>query len=192
LLDALLAEGLDFAEYTASEFSMPRVARLKARFSDRRVRVLSADAEALPGPLSAGYDAVIMVAVLEHLIDPILALKRVRQLLSPEGFVYIDTPNIAKYTRRAKLLFGRFPATASRREGLTTYSGASVSLHDEGHLHYFTYRSLGRVLSEYCGYSRIVPLAYHCGHRPFGRILGTALARLWPQMFSEIALIAYR
>jgi len=110
-----------------------------------------------------------MVALIEHLIDPLRAMQRIRQLLKPGGFAYIDTPNIARYTLRLKLLMGRFPSTASMNEGLTTYSGKPTDLYDEGHLHYFTYRSLSLMLTERCGFSRVVKLAYPGGRRPLGK-----------------------
>src|SRR5262249_34895851 len=93
-----------------------------------------------PPPGAARHDAVILLALIEHLVDPLRAMARVRQWLRPGGFAFVDTPNIAKWTRRTKLLCGVFPATASRDEGLSTYDGQPADLHDEGHLHYFTFR----------------------------------------------------
>jgi hypothetical protein len=117
-------------------------------------------------------------------------MQGVRRLLAPGGFVYVDTPNVAKYTRRAKLLLGRFPSTASRDEGLTTYDGRPVDLHDEGHLHYFTFRSLSRMLLTRCGFSRIEKLPYFVGRSLLGRRGDHRLARLWPGMFSELCVVA--
>ena len=113
-----------------------------------------------------------------------------RALLRPGGFVYLDTPNVAKYTRRAKLLFGHFPATASHREGLRRYDGQPASLHDEGHLHYFTWRSLTRMLVDHCGFSGVERLPWFPGApRPLAPLAHRA-ASLWPELLSEIALIA--
>jgi len=156
--------------------------------------VLKLDAESLPSDEFPTYDAIIMLALIEHLIDPRGAMQHLRKLLKPGGFVFIDTPNIAKFTRRAKLLLGRFPATASRNEGLTTYAGHVSDLYDEGHLHYFTFRSLSLMLINRCCFSRVEKLGYFIGpngRRIFGHKLGDALARLWPEMFSEIVLVAY-
>jgi SAM-dependent methyltransferase len=187
---SLLAHDRRIVTYTLGDISSARLGGLRRNLPDPRVRVLELDADALPerGP---SYDAVLMVALIEHLVDPMATMRRVRALLKPGGFVYLDTPNIAKYTRRMKLLAGRFPATASRDEGLTTYTGAPADLYDEGHLHYFTYRSLSRMLLERCGFARTLRLGYHCGRVRFGnRILGR-LANAWPELFSEIALVAY-
>jgi hypothetical protein len=133
-----------------------------------------------------------MIALIEHLIDPLGTMSKIKKLLKPDGFVYIDTPNIAKYTRRIKLLLGKFPSTASKNEGLTTYSNEPVDLFDEGHLHYFTYRSLSLMLTERCGYSHVVKLGY-----PDGRVLiedniNIFIATKWPEMFSELVVLVYR
>jgi SAM-dependent methyltransferase len=163
---------------------MSRVFEKNPRFEVREL-----DAEAIPQDFET-FDCVIMVALVEHLLDPLEAMGRVRELLNPGGFVYIDTPNMAKITRRVKLAFGRFPATASRNEGLTTYEGQQVRLHDEGHLHYFTFRSLELMLTTRCGYSRTVRAPYFVD-RWLPRRVGHALARLRPTLFSELAILVY-
>ena len=189
---SLLSSGCEIRSYTLSDISRPRLEQLRANLADSRVAVLELNAEAIPGDLSSTYDAVIMVALIEHLIDPMGAMRRIRDLLRPGGFVYVDTPNIAKYTQRLKLLLGRFPSTASADEGLTKFSGEPVDLFEEGHLHYFTFRSLSRMLTERCGFSRVVKAPYPGGRIPLGRNIHGYLARAWPAMFSELALVAYR
>jgi hypothetical protein len=55
-------------------------------------------------------------------------------------------------------------------------------LYDQGHLHYFTYRSLARVCLERAGFSRVV--SYGMGGIP---------GRVWPELFSsEIFILAYK
>ena len=191
---SLIARGLEFNTYTLTELSDVRLKGLLQNLADPRIRVLKLDAESIPDDLFGAYDAVIMLALIEHLIDPLGTMQRVRNLLKPGGFVFIETPNIAKFTRRAKLLLGRFPSTASRNEGLTTYEGSQVDLYDEGHLHYFTFRSLSLMLIERCGFSRVERLGYFVGpngRRIFGHKLGFTLARVWPELFSEIVVVAY-
>jgi len=190
----LIAHCLKFDSYTLSEFSDARLDGLVRAFKDPRLRVLKLDAESLPAEKLRTYDAIIMLALIEHLTDPLGAMQRLRNLLKPGGFVLIDTPNVAKFTRRVKLLGGRFPSTASRNEGLTTYEGNNVDLYDEGHLHYFTYRSLSFMLTNRCGFSRVEKLGYFIGpngQRLFGHRLADWLARRWPEMFSEVVLVAY-
>jgi len=138
---SLAAAGVPFDHDTAPEYSQARLAGLRRSLTDPRIRVAHLDLEEPPREHAGRYDAVILLALVEHLVDPLAGLRHAREMLRPGGIAFIDTPNIAKYTRRLKLLFGRFPSTASRDEGLSTWRGEPVDLHDEGHLHYFTYRS---------------------------------------------------
>jgi SAM-dependent methyltransferase len=179
------------SKYTLSDVSRPRLEGVRASIDDPRVRIVELNAEEVRDDEGSKYDAIVMVALIEHLIDPLGAMTRLRQLLRPGGFVYIDTPNIAKYTQRLKLLSGRFPSTASADEGLIKFSGEPVDLYDEGHLHYFTFRSLSRMLTERCGYSRIEKVPYPGGRIPLGRFVHGRLAVAWPEMFSELALVAF-
>lgn len=191
LARSLLAAGLHFDHYTASDLSGARLAGLRRSLDDPRFQVRSLDIEDPPADLEGRYDVVLMVALVEHLFDPLAALRAVRRMLRPGGFVYLDTPNIAKLTRRLKLLAGRFPATSSRDEGLLRYDGQPVTLHDEGHLHYFTYRSLTRLLLERCGFERVERLPYATPPLPLGARVGHALAHLRPELFAELCVVAY-
>ena len=74
-------------------------------------------------------------------------------------------------------------------EGLHNHSLDQSSVLD--HLHYFTFRSLSRMLTERCGFARVEKLGYTCGHRLFGPRIDTKLARWWPELFSELAVVAY-
>lgn len=126
-------------------------------------------------------DTVVLNAVIEHLVEPIGVLSQLARLLSPGGELIITTPNIASWRRRIKLACGRFPSTASRNEGLTTYDGSRTDLYDEGHLHYFTFRSLeavlhraGLIVTKRTGYPG-------------------ALARRWPTLWSnDVCVVARR
>jgi len=189
---SLIAAGVDFEGYTATDLSPARVEGLRQSLDDPRIRVARLDAEAPDGDHRGRYDAVILLALVEHFVDPLRALRNVREMLKPGGFAYVDTPNIAKYTRRLKLLAGRFPGTASRDEGLLTLDGRPVDLHEEGHLHYFTYRSLSRLLLERCGFERVGRAPYASPPLPLGRRFHAGLARLRPELFAELALVAWR
>ncbi|HVF20861.1 MAG TPA: class I SAM-dependent methyltransferase [Mycobacteriales bacterium] len=187
---SLAVGGVPFTSYTLGDISQPRLDGIAKRLSDERFRFRMADADEL-SELGETYDAVVMIALIEHLIDPIRSMTSVRATLAPGGFVYIDTPNVAKWTRRLKLALGRFPSTASADEGLRTYGGDPADLLDEGHLHYFTFRSLEVMLTRRCGFTRVEPVPYAPERRPFGARLGTQLAQARPQLFSELACVAY-
>jgi 2-polyprenyl-3-methyl-5-hydroxy-6-metoxy-1,4-benzoquinol methylase len=194
LARSLISHGLKFNTYTLSELSSNRLKGLSQSFDDPRISVIELDAEAIDPEKFSAYNAIIMLALIEHLIDPLGAMRQIHKLLKPNGLVYVETPNMAKFTRRAKLLVGRFPSTASKNEGLTTYGGTPVDLHDEGHLHYFTYRSLSTMLIERCGFSRVEKYAYFVGpngRQLYGHKFAYILARHWPELFSEIIVVAY-
>ncbi|WP_351233388.1 class I SAM-dependent methyltransferase [Streptomyces sp. NPDC002133] len=191
MAQSLLAGGVSIGSYTLGDLSAARMAGLRRNFTDSRFRFVQTDAEHPSATVQGPFDAVLMLALIEHLVDPLRAMIDIRSLLKPGGFVYLDTPNLAKWTRRAKLALGYFPSTASTNEGLTTYDGREVDLYDEGHLHYFTYRSLELMLTRRCGFSRVVRTGYYMGPRLIDARVGTRLARWRPTMFSEVACFAY-
>lgn len=188
---SLLEMDARISSYTISDMSLPRLQGIKQNLSDPRLSILELDAESVQADTIGRYDAIVMVALIEHLIDPLRAMQSIGRLLKPNGFVYIDTPNIAKYTQRLKLLAGRFPSTASMNEGLTTFWNEPADLYDEGHLHYFTYRSLSLMLTQRCGFTRVQRLGYPGGRTVLGKHVHGFLSSIWPSMFSELALIAY-
>lgn len=172
-----------YDELVVTELAPVRVRDLEQLFAGHsRVYVLRNDIERerLPFP-DAHFDTVAMSAVIEHLVEPIGVLVELNRVLKPGGRLLLDTPNIAKWTRRIKLAFGVFPATASVDEGLLAYDRKTpTDLHDEGHLHYFTFRSLRRICIERAGFSRVEQHGY-------GR---TFLSRRWPTLFSDVFLVA--
>jgi SAM-dependent methyltransferase len=57
-------------------------------------QVFEGSAEALPAQLPrASFDAVMFKQVLEHLVDPVHALRNAAQLLKPGGVMFIEVPN---------------------------------------------------------------------------------------------------
>ncbi len=192
LASTILKSEVPITSYIATEFSDSRLTGLRASLSDPRVRVAQLDAENIPEEFSNRFDAVIMIALIEHLIDPLRAMRQICETLKPGGLVFIDTPNIALFSRRLKLLLGQFPSTASSNEGLTTYDGQKIDLYDEGHMHYFTFRSLSLMLTQYCGFERVEMYPYFQERPFFPQPLFHILSRVWPQMFSELVIVAYR
>jgi SAM-dependent methyltransferase len=91
-------------------------------------RVLVGDAEELDLEAELGgerFDAILFADVLEHLRDPAVLLRRVRQFVAEGGVVIASIPNIAHASVRLALLGGSFQY---REEGLL----------DAGHLRFFT------------------------------------------------------
>jgi 2-polyprenyl-3-methyl-5-hydroxy-6-metoxy-1,4-benzoquinol methylase len=67
-----------------------------------RARGLEVIAGAFPHPELAGqtFDVVAMNDFLEHLTDPIAALRTVRSLVAPGGIVFISTPDVGSTMAR--------------------------------------------------------------------------------------------
>ena len=75
-----------------------------AHLEDRGIRFRRANMEE-GFPFSEQFDCVIMVNVIEHFLDPVGVLSRIRERLAPGGIVILITPNAAALEL---LLFGRF------------------------------------------------------------------------------------
>lgn len=75
------------------------------------------------------FDVIIFGDVLEHLKDPLGALRRTRPLLRPEGYVVASIPNIAHASVRLALMEGRFEYRP-------------LGLLDDTHLRFFTRESV--------------------------------------------------
>jgi len=81
------------------------------------------------------YDAIIMADVIEHLVDPVTALRGVKKLLKPNGFLAFSVPNMAHTWVRLSLLKGEFTHT-------------DTGLLDKTHIHFYDVKELERVLDE--------------------------------------------
>ena len=80
----------------------------------RRVceEVLVGDVETMDLPFEpASFDAIVCGDLIEHLRDPGSFLARVGPLLRGGGRLALTTPNVANWTIRLQLLFGRFRYT---------------------------------------------------------------------------------
>ena len=91
--------------------------------------------------LDASFDAVTVMAVIEHYphsLQPFLA--NVRGLLDPGGIVHIEVPNIAYWPKRVAFLQGRTPLADAR----VIYASAIPFV---GHHHEYTMDELRAVAS---------------------------------------------
>jgi 2-polyprenyl-3-methyl-5-hydroxy-6-metoxy-1,4-benzoquinol methylase len=105
----------------------------------RGVSVHVGDVETMELPFEpASFDAVLCGDLIEHLRDPQAFLARVRPLLRPGGRLVLSTPNVANWSVRLSLLFGRFRYT---ERGIL----------DRNHTHFFTRKTLRECL-EAAGY----------------------------------------
>jgi len=104
-----------------------------AREKGFNAQVVDLNAGVIPFP-DQHFDAVTMLAVLEHVFDPYSIIREIRRILRPGGTLIVDVPNAASVTNRARILLGRIPVTSYD----TGWDG--------GHLHYFTKHALDHFL----------------------------------------------
>lgn len=83
-------------------------------------------------PSGAGYDAVTMTDVLEHIPDPRSALQRAHRLLEPAGWIAVKVPNAPvqriKERMRSWLRSGYEPALADNLVHVNHFGPASLRL----------------------------------------------------------------
>ena len=87
-------------------------------------RVFNTKIEDAPLP-DRTYEMVLCGDVLEHTVDPVAVLRRLRQAATDDATFVISLPNVAHLAVRLMLLFGRFPRM---EKGIL----------DKTHLHFFT------------------------------------------------------
>lgn len=114
----------------------PAAAEIASRFAVE-VHVVDLDRDDYISKLiGQEFDVALFGDVLEHLRDPLGALRSVQRVLAPrKGFVVLSVPNVAHADVRLNLLAGRFDYTPS-------------GLLDETHLRFYTRESLDRLVDE--------------------------------------------
>ena len=80
------------------------------------------------------FDFVIFADVIEHLVDPVGVLKRVKTLLNSKGSVLFSIPNMAHMSTRLMLLKGRFKY-------------GEIGLLDKTHIHFYDKEEIERVFN---------------------------------------------
>jgi 2-polyprenyl-3-methyl-5-hydroxy-6-metoxy-1,4-benzoquinol methylase len=138
LLDVGAAEGLLAERFEEAGFLVTCLEADPARARVARERgrsVVVADLDAGAPDVGGPFDVVVLGDVLEHLRDPVAALRRLRPLLAPGGVVLASVPNVAHLWIRLNLLLGRFEY-------------ADRGILDRTHLRFFTRSSLRRALRD--------------------------------------------
>jgi glycosyltransferase involved in cell wall biosynthesis len=90
-------------------------------------------ATGIPDRVGADFDLIIAADVIEHLPKPVETLRRMRELLGPNGQVLLSVPNFGHWYPRTRVAFGRF---GYDRRGIL----------DDTHLRFFTRRTLRRTV----------------------------------------------
>ncbi len=114
------------------------------------------------------FDAVTVVDVLEHLINPLSLLSETHRLLRPGGRLILSVPNFARWDNRIRMLFGK-PLDILHWEKY----GDGVE-----HLHWFTREKIIHFLGK-AGFKKVkfVPTGLPCGFL-FGLLSMYGLSRV--------------
>lgn len=86
----ILGYGLDLA------LNNLRLARQRGQASGRRICWVQSCIECLPFP-DQEFEYTLFSEVLEHLLDPTLALREISRILKPNGILFVTTPNRYNY-----------------------------------------------------------------------------------------------
>lgn len=108
--------------------------------SHSEILTLKSDLDRGPLPFcNQAFHAVTMLMTLEHVFNPFHAIRELRRVCRPDGYVIIGAPNIAGIRHRLGLLVGRFPMTSA-------WFSFEEEAWDGYHLHNFTQASLAWLL----------------------------------------------
>lgn len=197
VLDVSCGEGFFAAELAKQGNSVTGVDALpepseRAALTDYVSLDLNHGLEGLVERLSGKrFDRVLLLDILEHLYEPERILQQCHELLGDDGEIIVSVPNVANFSVRLALLFGRF-----------NYTDRGIL--DRTHLRWYT-RKTARELLGGAGYRivaerfTVVPAALALGMSPEGivfrvinGILGL-LTRVMPGLFGyQIMLVAKR
>jgi 2-polyprenyl-3-methyl-5-hydroxy-6-metoxy-1,4-benzoquinol methylase len=100
-----------------------------------KVQALNVETDDISMFEDSAYDIIYFGDVIEHLVDPVKVLKKVKAKLAPEGAIIFSIPNMTHITVRIMLMSGRF-------------SYGRTGLLDNTHLHYYDLNEIKRVFSE--------------------------------------------
>jgi SAM-dependent methyltransferase len=122
------------------------------------------------------FDGILFVHVLEHLLDPVSALRTAIDRLRPGGVITVVLPNVANWRVRYSLLRGRWDY---RDEGIM----------DRTHVRFYTYETASELLDA-AGLSVRTALLYAApaAGNPIRRTVVRAARRVDPLLFAHSLL----
>lgn len=88
------------------------------------------------------FDCITFLDVLEHMVEPELALKAAKEYLAPGGTVVASLPNVLHFYNIWDILINQ------------DWKYTEAGIMDKTHLRFFTSNSIRRLFTE-CGYSQI-------------------------------------
>ena len=97
------------------------------------------------------FDYLVSVDVIEHILDTDAFLVKARELLTDDGYFYLQTPNVASWHGRLCLLFGFIPEAMEVSMFKSYFGKFWIFRHENSILHVriFTYRALREMCTYY-------------------------------------------
>ncbi len=150
-------------QVSAVDISSEAVAITKQRGIPVRILDLEQD------ELSGNYDVILCLEVLQFLVDPLRALKKLRAALNDRGELIISLPNEFHILQRLRILFGR-----------PNFGG-----YEAPHLRLFYPAEIRRLIQN-AGLNIVSarPVSLMPPDRGLLSEIGDRLARFWPGLFS--------
>jgi len=130
------------------------------------------------------FDRILLMDILEHLEKPEALLEQCHEMMAPQSRLLVSVPNVANFTVRLSLLFGRFEYAAR-------------GILDRTHLRFYTRRTARRLL-EGAGFAvekqsyTVIPLELVLGLSPSNPILRLLNALLYGATRLMPGLLAYQ
>lgn len=128
--------------------------------------------------IKSKFDVVFAGEILEHIFDTDRLLRNIKKILKKDGKLIITTPNIASLGRRLYLLFGKSPLVET-----------TARSYDAGHIRYFTFDTLIKLLEENMFEIEYISSVY-INFNNSGSLHSTMLAKLFPKLGSTIVIKA--
>ena len=122
-------------EVEGVEISKDRLAVCYDKMADAKIYTINLLVEEVPKELCESYDLVTMFHLLEHITNPVLFLKRLKEFIKTDGYLVLELPNVDNLMMNASPQFNDF-------------------FYFRDHVAYYTPKLLKRVLEE-AGYEII-------------------------------------
>ena len=154
----------------------PRLAEIARRVCTR-VHEINLETEGLR-KIQGKFTAIFFGDVIEHVRNAPELLLQASELLEVGGRVIVSTPNFVHIKNRVRVLFG-------------TFEYRDAGLLDRTHVHFYTNRTLYRLLDE-AGY-RVVKTDFTTGVMDLSSLRNRALhvlARAYPNLFAYQFIVA--
>lgn len=188
LLDVACWDGTLAAEFlpTREVYGLEGNAEACQLANTRGIKAKKVDLEkGLPFP-DAMFDTVIAAEIIEHLYDTDFFLQEIYRILQKGGLLVMSIPNIACFTNRIAMLFGKYPRYGEYRAGgaghIRVYTAPVIKKQLQDHAFHVVY---------YAGCN--LPLPMHHRFIPkWLKIFAIRVGEYFPTISGQTILAAYK